>query len=88
LAAVAGGRILRPIGRREKSDSQRKDQGDQIGRIFAYWVIVFFGQFFLITAVLGYFFPQLRFEIFWQKWAIFLKLIWSPWKRFKQGLWG
>jgi hypothetical protein len=22
------------------------DQGDQIGRIFAHWAIVFFGQFF------------------------------------------
>jgi hypothetical protein len=25
------------------------DQGDQIGRIFAYWAILFFGQFFLTT---------------------------------------
>jgi hypothetical protein len=22
------------------------DQGDQIGRIFAYWVLVYFGQFY------------------------------------------
>jgi hypothetical protein len=31
-----------------KTTGQRKeslDQGDQIGRIFAYWTIVFFGQF-------------------------------------------
>jgi hypothetical protein len=26
-------------------------QGDQIGRIFVYWVIVYFGWFFLITEV-------------------------------------
>jgi hypothetical protein len=26
-------------------------QGDQIGQIFAYWVIYSFGQFFLITKV-------------------------------------
>jgi hypothetical protein len=24
------------------------DQGDQIGRIFAFWAVVYFGQFFLI----------------------------------------
>jgi hypothetical protein len=29
--------------------SRTPDQGDQIGRIFAYWGIVFFGQFFLFT---------------------------------------
>jgi hypothetical protein len=27
-------------------DCDAKEQGDQIGRIFAYWVIVFFGQLF------------------------------------------
>jgi hypothetical protein len=26
-------------------------QGDQIGRIFAYWAIVYIGQFFLIAEV-------------------------------------
>jgi hypothetical protein len=35
-------------------------QGDQIGRIFAQWVIVFFGQFLenyrSITSIFGYFF--------------------------------
>jgi hypothetical protein len=33
-------------------------QGDQIGRIFAHWMAVYFKQFFLITEVatfLGYF---------------------------------
>jgi hypothetical protein len=28
-----------------------QEQGDQIGRIFAHWVIVHFGQFFEITEV-------------------------------------
>jgi hypothetical protein len=28
----------------------RQEQGGQIGRIFAHWVIVFFGQFLKITA--------------------------------------
>jgi uncharacterized membrane protein len=39
------------------------NQGDQIGRFFAQRVIVYFGQFFLMTKVayiLGYFSPQLR----------------------------
>jgi hypothetical protein len=28
------------------ANTQPDNQGDQIGRIFAYWAIVFFGQFF------------------------------------------
>jgi TRAP-type mannitol/chloroaromatic compound transport system permease large subunit len=30
----------------------RSIQGDQIGRIFAYWAVVFFWQFFITTAAL------------------------------------
>jgi hypothetical protein len=40
----------------------RYSQGDQIGRIFANWAIVFFGQFSLKIAgfaqLWGYYFPR------------------------------
>jgi hypothetical protein len=50
-------------------------QGDQIRRIFAQWVILFFGQFFKFTKaarILGYFFPRLRLCIHFEKtgWAV------------------
>jgi hypothetical protein len=31
---------------RRKIAGNVREQGDQIGRIFAYWAIVYFGQFF------------------------------------------
>jgi hypothetical protein len=41
-------------------DSALLNQGDQIGRIFAYWVIVYFWQFFenfRSSHILGLLFP-------------------------------
>jgi hypothetical protein len=39
-------------------------QGDQIGRILAYWAIIFFGKFFEYDRMglnfLGYFFPAVK----------------------------
>jgi hypothetical protein len=47
------------------------EQGDQIGRIFAHWVIVYLGNFFLTFRscphVWGSFLPLLRFALFRQK---------------------
>jgi hypothetical protein len=39
-------------------------QGDQIGRIFAHWVIFFFGQFLKMT-FLGYFKPKVKVMLKW-----------------------
>jgi hypothetical protein len=33
------------------------EQGDQIGRIFTYWVIVYFGQFLEIASIAHIFEP-------------------------------
>jgi hypothetical protein len=65
-----------------------KEQGDQIGRIFANWAIVYFGQLyenFRISPHFGPFFFSVKLYIdFDQKWVglhfgrLFLKLIWSP----------
>jgi hypothetical protein len=65
------------------------EQGDQIGRIFAYWVLTQ-GSFLKNTEVVQIFgplFPHNKLRIFWQNtgwatiWPIFYKLIWSPWLR-------
>jgi hypothetical protein len=63
-------------------------QGDQIGRIFAYWVIDCFGQFFenyrsspkfLATIFHGKNKVSILIKTGWASlWAIFYKLIWSP----------
>jgi hypothetical protein len=67
---------------------RRCEQGDQIGRIFAYWVIVYFGMFliaevaykvwllFSAEKVIHYICQKLGWATFW---AIFNKLIWLPW---------
>jgi hypothetical protein len=58
-------------------------QGDQIGRIFAYWEIVYVGHFLKIkeiTHILGYFFPMYLLILkkgFGCIWAISTKLILS-----------
>jgi hypothetical protein len=56
-------------------------QDYQIGRIFVYWAIVFFGQF---IEILGYFFPQYQLCINFDKKMVglhfgrlFHKLVWS-----------
>jgi hypothetical protein len=36
-------------------------QGDQIGRIFAYWAVVYFGQ---LRKFLGYFFPRYKLHMY------------------------
>jgi hypothetical protein len=70
----------------------RKDQGDQIGRIFSYWMIIFFVRFLKISEVAqiyGTTFSQSIRSLFilTKKWIglhfgrLFHKLIWSPWKR-------
>jgi hypothetical protein len=70
--------------------SRGRQQGDQIGRIFAGWAIVFFGQFFskIMKAAqsFGPFFPHFRLYIRFGKKRLglhfgrfFHKLIWSPW---------
>jgi hypothetical protein len=41
---------------------ESKAQGDQIGRIFSQWVIVYFGQLLendKVSHILGYFIPRL-----------------------------
>jgi hypothetical protein len=40
--------FLQKIGNYPVSQWVNCGQGDQIGRIFAYWAIVYFGQFFYI----------------------------------------
>jgi hypothetical protein len=60
---------------------QRSLQGDQIGRIFAKWDIIFFGQFSKLTETAQIFglllFSEKNVYLFWQKmgtaafWAIF-----------------
>jgi hypothetical protein len=71
------------------SFTERRKQGDQIGRNFAVWASVYFEQFFLITESAWsfvLFFPRYKFSIdFDKKWLrlhfswFFHKLIWSPW---------
>jgi hypothetical protein len=69
---------------------QQLHQGDQIGRIFAHWAIVYFEHFSKFSDVAEFFsfayhFPQLTLYItFNKKWVwlnsgqFFRKLIWSP----------
>jgi hypothetical protein len=61
------------------------DQGEPIGRIFAYWVVAYFGQGFLLQnqgKFMDYFSP--KFFYFRKKWVglhfgqLFQNLIWSP----------
>jgi hypothetical protein len=60
-------------------------QGDQIGRIFTHWVIVFFGLFSEVAHILGLLFPLLRLFIGFDKNVLgdilsdfFHKLFWPP----------
>jgi hypothetical protein len=59
-------------------------QGDQIGRIFAYWVVVLFEQFFLKITGVAQIFHGTNYALISAKKVqphfrrIFHKLIWSP----------
>jgi hypothetical protein len=65
-----------------------QEQGDQIGRIFAYWMIVFFGYLFdyykrnekmRATLSHGESDALISTKMGWATlWAFFHKLIWSP----------
>jgi hypothetical protein len=48
---------------RAKQLNVTADQGDKIGRIFAQWLTLYFGQFFSkiteLATLIGYFFPRL-----------------------------
>jgi hypothetical protein len=64
-------------------------QGDQVGPLFTYWVIIYFGQFFKLQnelTFLGIFYTGESYVlILTKKWVglefgwFFHKLIWSPW---------
>jgi hypothetical protein len=79
---------LRDHARRRRSNKSAPIQGDQIGPTFAYWAIVYCGQFFelLFTTV-----PKSYALILGKKWVgkhfrrYFRKLIWSPCPHFILG---
>jgi hypothetical protein len=50
-------------------------QGDQIGRVFAYWATVFFGQFFLKNTIAAHSFCQLFSTVKYV--VIFTKMVWA-----------
>jgi hypothetical protein len=62
------------------------EQGDQIGRIVAFWVIVYFGQFFVstinVTHIFALFFPTYRLYV---KLLVLTKMHWATlWTIFSQ----
>jgi hypothetical protein len=79
---------LQTLVSRHSEQGLWQEQGDQIGRIFANWAIIFFGHFtenYRSSAnSTGTFYHTASYVLIWTKNGLerlFHKLIWSPWTR-------